>query len=303
MDEHAELQSQSDHPLLAYEAPALVLLDKVQLGFDLLLPNTEVSQVGRLTASLARLGVLRRRPKTGTALNTELVLGNFSVPLSEGGQGSVGGELWLAAGSSGRLVVTRRSRLVLNPLRDLRTQLARPGEKALDGNDNLVWEFGEEWRHLLGLQLANLTLMMDAFLSAVATAAETAPELLRGRVWVQQCEVCRDYSVPGAEAVVRELKDRPMPGAVVGALRTVVVRRRNLLCVAWREGAANSPESKVYAKRDDLVRVEISVRSRPAVRSLLARRETVGELYADINGAAIGLLLLTVACTMFARTE
>jgi hypothetical protein len=295
LSDPAEPASPPAHPLLAYEAVADVLLDKVQLGFDLLLPTVAVGDAYAFCADLARRGVLARRPARGAALRGALTVAKYPVPLAQDGLGHIEGQLALSASAAGHLVITRRSRLVINPLRDLRSQLIEPGAKATDGNDNLVWEYGPEWPHLLGWQLANVAVMVDAFLDAVAAAAGMAREQMRGRVWVQQCEVCRDYAISDAEAVVRELAARPIPGAGLAKLRTVAERRRNLLCVAWHEGAGSSPERKVYAKRDDLLRAEISVRARPAVKALLARRETISGTSADIGGAAVGLLLADMA--------
>lgn len=282
-----------EHPLVAHEAVATVLLDRVQLGFELPLPTVCTRDARRFCNRLASLGVLSGRAPSGSVLGRPLPIGFSGVPLDQGGRGQVGGRLALAC-PAGTLVATSRSWLVLNPLRDLRTQLFQPGQVATDGNDNVVWEFGEEWHYLLGWQVANVTAVVDAFLASVAAAAEVEPSLLRGRVWVQQCEVCRDHGVPDAEALVREMRDHPIPGGVA-SIRTVARRRRNLVCVAWKESAKSAPERKVYAKRTDLLRLEITLRNREAVRALLAGCENAATMSDDVSGASAGRQLADVA--------
>jgi hypothetical protein len=224
-----------------------------------------------------------------------LKLAVCGVPLALGGRGQLQADVWLGATEAGHVVITHRSRMVLNPLSDLRTQLVEPVGLALDGNDNLGREYGPVWQHLRGLQLANVAVVICVLLARVARAARVAPALLRGRVWVQQCEVCRDHAVAGAAALVRELADRPISDAEMAEARTVARRERNLLCVAWRGRAASSPERKVYAKREDLRRAEITLHNRKAVMALLDRAGGPGERSADLGGPAAARLLADVA--------
>jgi hypothetical protein len=281
--------------LLNYLAPADVLFDRVQFGFDMQFPAVPASGAGGFCAALARAGLLARRPPRGGAALGPHTVGPFEVRLAAGGVGRVEGRIVLASDGAGRLVATRRSHLVVNPMRDLRTQLEAPGARALDGNDNLVWEYGEEWAHLLGLQLANVATVVDAFFAVAAAAAAAAPQAPPGRIWVQHCEVCRDHASTDAEAVVLDLAERPIPRAGLARLRTLDVRERNLQCVAWRERSKAAPEHKVYAKRADLLRVEVAARSRDAVRALLKRRTDGGPASAPLEGAAAARLLADAA--------
>ena len=290
----ADLLDVSDllvNSMLAYHAPADVLLDKVQLGFDLLLPTVRAAAADNFGARLFRTGVLSAPPRRGTTLRRPLSLGPFSVPLTEGGMGQVRGQIALAMGAGDHLVITRRSYLAINAMRDLRTQLIDPGDKASNGDDNLVWPHDVEWKHLLGLHLVNVAAMFDALLSGISRAADVSPTRLRGTVWVQQCEVCRDFFEPNAEALVRELASRPIPGSEVVAVRRQTIRRRNAVCVAWGRDTRNAAENKVYAKRHDLLRTEVSVRSRPAVKALLARGGQAAPASADVGGSAVAQLL------------
>ena len=282
-----------DHPLTAHNAAAEVLLDKVQLGIEVLLPTVSVSDARRFCDRLASLGVLSGRLPPDSVLGVPLSVGASGIPLDESGQGRFLGELRLAD-SNGSLAINRSSRLILNPLRDLRTQLVDPGQVASYGNDNVVWEFGAEWRHLLGWQVANVDRVVGSFLASVAAAADVDPSLLRGCVRVQSCEVLRDHAVPDASAMVRELRDHPIPG-VVQEVRTVASRYRNLDCVAWKGTARTAPQMKVYAKRRDLLRHEVTLQHRSAVRALLAGHGDAATR-ADLGGQiTVGRLLEDVA--------
>jgi len=292
--------SPQPHPLLAYPAVADVLLDRVQLGFEMRLPSVPAGRADAVAAALACCGVLTRAPAPNSALAGPLPVGALSVSLVEGGTGGVdGGHILLAAPAGGGLVLTARSHLILNPMRDLRSQLIDPGERAADGNDNVVWGHDPaEWPHLLGLQLVNVAAVVDAFVAAVARAAGAPAGSVDGTIWVQHCEVCRDYNVAdgGAEALVRELAEGTIPMAVAQFnRRSEASRRRNRLCVAWHEGTRSSAERKVYAKRNDLLRAEVSVRSRRAVKALLARVADGGAAQAEIGGAGAARLLKDVA--------
>jgi hypothetical protein len=112
---------------------------------------------------------------------------------------------------------------------------------------------------------------VDAFVAALAEAAAIGPNLLRGKVWVQQVEFCLDYGYDEAEDFVRRLRDRPIRGARHERARYFVDQLGNGLTVSWHEGGRNSPERKVYAKRPDLVRVEVALRNRRAVTAMLDR--------------------------------
>ncbi len=292
--------SPEPHPLFAYPAVADVLLDRVQLGFEMRLPSVPVGRVDAVAVALTRVGLLVRAPAPGSALAGPLPLGVLTVPLAEGGTGSVvGGQVLLAVPAGGGLVLTARSHLILNPMRDLRSQLIDPGDRAADGNDNVVWGHDPtEWPRLLGLQLVNVAAVVDAFVAAVLRAAGSPEESLAGTIWVQHCEVCRDFSVAdgAAEALVRELAEGAIPMAVAQFNRRAVAsRRRNRQCVAWHEGGRSPVERKVYAKRNDMLRTEVCVRSRPAVKALLARGARGGAAQAKIGGAEAARLLQDVA--------
>lgn len=254
-----------------------VLLDRVQLGLDIALPvSATAGEAARFCKALARAGFLARVPSPGSILGERLAVGPVAVKLPDGGTATIGGRIDLVASKAGTLHVRRTSTLLPDPMRALRSMLSSPLPLALGGEDNLAapYEPGA-YRDLLPLQLRAVADAVDAFVGALAKAAGVNADQLRGRVWVQQAEFCRDYpyeenGVGTAEAYVRRLRDRPIRARSEGG-RFFAKQEGNRLSVYWRDGGQTSPERKTYAKRSDIVRVEVSLRDRPTVAALLRR--------------------------------
>ncbi|MFC7543933.1 hypothetical protein ACFQU2_36990 [Siccirubricoccus deserti] len=219
----------------------------------------------------------------------------FLVPgLTAGGHMKIGGKLFLAA-SGPHLAIAGHSRIRPEAMRGLRSQLEHPGDPATDGDDNLVWPWGDDWQQLLGLQLRNLRQGIAALIAALAEAAETKPHLLRGAIRVQQCEVCRDFAVADAERLARQLAEQPIQDAGTQIIRPGPRHVGNSVCVAWHEGYANSPERKAYGKRHDLLRTEVSLRKRTAVNALLTRAGIRHPASPELTGDAVASALSDVA--------
>ncbi|MBC4018502.1 hypothetical protein [Siccirubricoccus deserti] len=206
----------------------------------------------------------------------------------------IGGKLFLAA-SGPHLAIAGHSRIRPEAMRGLRSQLEHPGDPATDGDDNLVWPWGDDWQQLLGLQLRNLRQGIAALIAALAEAAETKPHLLRGAIRVQQCEVCRDFAVADAERLARQLAEQPIQDAGTQIIRPGPRHVGNSVCVAWHEGYANSPERKAYGKRHDLLRTEVSLRKRTAVNALLTRAGIRHPASPELTGDAVASALSDVA--------
>jgi len=257
----------------AAERVADVLLDRVQLGLDILLPARATErEAAKFCGALARAGFLTRVPRAGAALDKKLTIGPAPVHLPGGASVSLTGQLNLVSNDAGRLQVRRTSTLLPDPMRALRSTLSSPLAVGPGGEDNLAKEYEPDaYRALLPVQLRAVAEAADAFVAALATAAGVTPRMLRGRVWVQQAEFCRDYSHEGAEEFVRLLRDRPILGARHERGRYFADQHGNALAVSWHEGNKNAPERKIYAKQPKLVRVEVSLRSRTAVTALLKR--------------------------------
>jgi hypothetical protein len=137
----------------------------------------------------------------------------------------------------------------------------------------LVGAHGPQWQHFLGRELANLSHGIDTFMGALAEAVEVPFEQLRGRLWVQQCEIYRDLPDPSssAEQIVHDLAQRPLMGGAKQTIRPIHEHDGDRLVVRWQEGAATAPIRKAYAKRPDLLRTEIELRDRASVNALLAK--------------------------------
>jgi hypothetical protein len=183
----------------------------------------------------------------------------------------IGGEIVLRPDQAGRIRITNRSQLRPDLLRALRSQLPDPGEPATGGGTNLVGPHGPEWEQLLDSQLSNLSHGIDRLMSVLAEAAEIPPEQLLGRLWVQQCEIYRDLSEQfgAAEEIVHDLAKRPLMGGASQTIQPFQEYNGDRLVVRWDQGTASAPIRKVYAKRPELLRTEIQLANREAVRALL----------------------------------
>ncbi len=248
-----------------------VLLDRVQLGLELLLP-VPVRSAPKFCGSLARAGFLARAPRAGAILGRELAIGPAAIVLPDGATAILDGRLELVASKNGMLQIRRTSTLLPGLMRALRTVRSSPPAAGPGGQDNIAaFHDDGEYEALLAWQLRAVAGAVDAFVAALAMAAGVGPELLGGRVWVQQAEFCRDYRYEEAEAFVRRLRDRPIRGGRHERVRSFSDQLGNGLSVSWDEGAKKSPERKVYAKTPELVRVELSLRNRSAVTAMLGR--------------------------------
>jgi hypothetical protein len=271
-----------------------VLLDRVQLGIQATIPVPAVEAVDSFCAYLARERALASRPRPGRALGSKLRLGPVDVELRDGGMAVLTGELHLAVAKNGCLQVRSTSWFLPNVMRAVRARVAAPLPLPADGSDNLVAAYPDYYPSLLVQQLEIVGDVVNAVVLALASAAGVDYGRIRGRVWVKAGEITRDYPHPDARGLVRALKDMPISGAGDESHRHRSTRHGNELCVAWHQGAATSPERKVYAKDTGLVRVEIALRSRRAVKRLLGHSrsegllgcEAVRELFALASSAA-----------------
>jgi hypothetical protein len=107
--------------------------------------------------------------------------------------------------------------------------------------------------------------------------------------------VCRDFAVDDVGGLVRDLAERSIPGAGFQEMQPAPQHVGNGTCVKWHEGHACSPVRKAYPKRRDLIRTEIVLRNRTAVRTLLHRAGGGGSVRADLSGAGVAILLEHIA--------
>jgi hypothetical protein len=266
-----------------------VLLDRVQLSLDILLPvKATPREAAKFCGALARAGFLLRAPEPGAVLKRPLKVGPVPVRLPGGASVSLAGQLALVPSGAGRLQIRRGSTLLPDPMRALRSLLPSPLAVGPRGEDNLSAPYSPgAYVDLLPLQLRAVAEAVDTFVAALAVASRAASDQLLGAVRVQQAEFCRDYLYEdGAEHFVRRLRDRPILGSRQESGRFFAKQRGNALTASWHEGSKNAPERKVYAKRPDLVRVEVSLRS-PTMVSALRKRLRVPTAAPSLLGAGV----------------
>jgi hypothetical protein len=275
----SDTQASSPGPLLSFPPEADVLVDRIQFGIDILMPMP-ASEGERFCSRLYQLGILPKMPRPGQWQRDSLPVLFVVDDLPDEGTMAMKGDLVLRPEQNERLRVTNRSQLRPGLLRALRSQLREPGEAATGGATNLVGAHGPHWQHFLDRELANLGHGIDAFMSALAKAAEVPFEQLRGRLWVQQCEIYRDLpdSFASAEQIVNHLAQRPLMSGAKQTIRpirdgTLPTREHDgdRLVVRWHEDTDTAPIRKAYAKRPELLRTEIELRDRPSVKALLAK--------------------------------
>jgi hypothetical protein len=284
-------------PSCRYANPADVLLDRIQLGIDVILPVPAISAVRGFCAALVRQGILAKPPGLGAELGRDLRLAPYVIPLSFGGSAKLGGRLVLTATAAGFLAVKGTSQLLPDLMRALRSQVPAPLSASRTGADNLAEEYSDHDRYaaLHHVQLCTIEEVVDNLLAALANAAGTETAQLLGDVWVQQAEFCRDHYVTDAEQTIRTLAAGPIVG---GATRWETHFARaggTSTCLAWHEGPATSPGRKLYAKRNDLLRVEIVLRNRKQVTWLQRTSPECNTVKTGLSGYRLAHSLAVLA--------
>ncbi|PWC42115.1 hypothetical protein [Azospirillum sp. TSO22-1] len=283
------------------DAEADALLDLFAVGIHAVLPDLDGGLAG-FASRLARAGVVRPVSRAPGAARTSVRLDvRFTVPdLPDGGKMELKGQLCLTVGDRS-IIVTPASVLRGNALRSLRERLTDVGPKGLDGNDNVVGAREGDRGRLLRLQLRDVELAFDAFLAALRSAAlmpGDAPLSCELRLW--SCEICRDITESDAPSLVASLRNMRPPDAAVFRSRFFVTSTAeeivgNLPAVTWNEGHRRGKvESKIYAKRADLLRLEVKALDRAAVKRLLGRSDDA-QIVTPLSGRTIAALLARVA--------
>jgi hypothetical protein len=249
----------------AKSLPPDMLIDRCQLGLLVTGMRLAVGGRSRFIKKLVACGLLKPVADVGRVVGKRNPMGPFAVALPRNGKALVTGQLVFTEDREGGLTVAASSFVWPNLMRALRTQVPDPGPLATNGEDNLIRPEAAGGKELLHLQLAGVVITVDAVVAAIAAAADMDKTDLRGRVWVQQCEVFADHQLPGAVQLVRDMALGVPRGAARLRQRTFADRTGNATVVAWSEGGIVSPERKVYAKRDDVLRTEVVFRNRTAV--------------------------------------
>ena len=277
------------------ESPELLgcLFDLVRIALDVAI-DIPIGHGVEFVRQLRRVGFLTGASNPSQCLGRPLDVGPFGVALGDGARAEVRGRLYLAVTRSGHLRLTSRSDVAFNLMRPLRAVVPRPGPAGLDGHDNVLGPSGPEWPALLGLQLDHTARIIDSVLSVLSEAAGCPRSRMAGHLLVRWVEVLRDLHQPDAEAAVRGLRRMGNPAAAWTGERTFADRAGGRVSVAFRERAAHAPEVKCYAKRRDLLRLEVAARQRRSVRALLARR-LASQMRSGLDGADASRMLADCA--------
>jgi hypothetical protein len=243
-----------------FSGPADALLDHLVPTMHLRFEQVPAGEIGALRSALARAGVVG----PGGRARSDAAFGR-TCPYS-GAPVSLGVHLTLVSGAGGVAVTGGGSRLGVNPLLLLRAQVEPVCGRGLDGGLNVVGPPAEDRPRLLGLHLATVSWLVDAFLAACAAASPVSAEF-----WVGKAELNRDLPRAHAPELAHRIAADPGPlhGAVgvrhySGAPDTAL--DRNYVTVTWRNDNAAAPvRRKFYAKTEDLLRIEVCFDNREAV--------------------------------------
>jgi hypothetical protein len=139
----------------------------------------------------------------------------------------------------------------------------------LDGALNVVGPPEEDRPRLLGLQLATVAGILDAFLQACAAASGSPVSM---KLWVRAAEMNRDLVCAGAAEIAHRLVGEANPWHRVGWVRHYraaadAAHEGNYATVTWPNDRDDAPiRMKFYAKTADLLRTEVCFDNREAVR-------------------------------------
>ncbi|WP_172704940.1 hypothetical protein [Sphingomonas sp. LH128] len=170
------------------------------------------------------------------------------------------------------LRLSARTALTINPQKWLRERLGGEdgcGPVGLDGNSNVLGA-RDDIPELLDQALDLVDEVLALSLYQLDQALPEGAEWRWDSFLIKAAEVCRDIKTDDAEGVVRRVQHAAMTGAVqaVRKMYSPVCEDGNgPITLRWVQGKSKH-ELKVYAKRSDLVRIELASRHRTAVCNL-----------------------------------
>ena len=144
------------------------------------------------------------------------------------------------------------------------------GELGYDDRDNVL---GRQHRVLSPLE-AQLPIILEAVQHAMDALDSAFPGWQPGELWLKGAEACRDLDSKDAIGDVRVVQHAALCGATERRLdlyrRIAHAEVTRVPTIRYLE-LARGPEDKVYAKRNDTVRLEVSCRGRDTIASLVGR--------------------------------
>lgn len=253
-----------------------IMLDSIRLGM-----SGAIMASSPVTVADLRLTAERKGLDVSTFGNPNRL--QISIPIDEEDGARLGEavlDLRFQPGSS-PLRLSEQTTLTTNPQKWLRERLGGGevcGPIGLDGNSNVLG-LGQDIPALLDQAMD----LMDEVLELVLYGLDLIlPDAVKWRwdgFWIKSAEACRDIESEDAVQAVRRAQHAAMSGAVQAVRRRyapVSEDGNGLITLRWVLGKTK-PELKVYAKRPDLLRVELVCRHRAAVCSLGGGRLRVEE--------------------------
>ena len=269
-----------------------VLIDKVRFGVSFDVDTYSADPLGELRQHMERRGMLLR--------NGEAHLVKLLVPGASSAS-PILADLRFVRRDKHHLTATRGSSITLNGMRVLRADLPAPavGDLGLNGNDNVVGVTAGRARELLARQLPLIRAQVEAVRAAIITGLPSAILPLEQRFWLKEAEVCVDHASADPHQAVRNLQRFALRGSSEVVSDLFQARSSGgdrVPAVTYRDLKAG-PALKIYAKREDLVRVEVACRSRDEVNHVLGRSdlEDLGPPRLDFTGDNGVQLLLDLA--------
>ncbi|MGH6743502.1 hypothetical protein [Novosphingobium sp.] len=254
-----------------------VMIDALKLGLAGMITSTTSITPADLRNKFTGLGpdVTLSTPKTKSG-NPDYMQVTLALRAGDGEEfGTAKLDLYFAPHANG-LRLTKRSALTMNPQKWIRRLLggdATCGPIGLDGNSNVLGAA----QNLSVLLADAIELVAEALGHAVGVLDDILPPTATGHweeVWIKSAEACRDIAVSDALSSVRRVQHAALFGAVASVrqgYRPKSQEQRQFIALTWMAGRYK-PEFKVYAKRTDLLRLELACGDREAVVALSGRK-------------------------------
>jgi hypothetical protein len=248
--------------LADFDPVADALVDKLTLTCHLTFAQPPAGGAAILRARLAAAKIVAARGGKWAKVAFQWTCPNSRARLS------LDGGLAIADGANGAVLAVGNSTLDVNLLTLLRKQVSHDPGVGLDKRLNFVGPPEWDRPNLLGLQLATVAGLLDAFLRACAVASRSPVSM---SLWVRAAELNRDLVRADAVEIAHRLVGEANPWHRVGwarHYRDAADREHdgNYATVTWPNDRADAPiRMKFYAKTADLLRTEICFDNREAV--------------------------------------
>jgi hypothetical protein len=248
--------------LADFEPVADALIDKLILTCEMTFSGPATGGAAGVRSSLVSARLLHAGSQRKAKVTFRWTCPSSHEPLH------LDGSLTMVDGPQGIVLAAGGSHLGISPLRLLHDQVKPVCGAGLDGGKNVVGPPESDRPQLLGLQLATVSGLIDAFVQACRSASGSPVEI---RLRVREAEFNRDLPRPDAVQLAHRLASERNPWYRVGWARHYPAapdhaHDGNYVTVTWRNDRADAPiRMKFYAKTAELLRTEICLDKREAV--------------------------------------